>query len=214
MAEIVRQAPWDVRQRLAALCGLEVEVLQTAVQTGHVAFLSCTDNDPPFIPGTYAWSRTLRALREGLIGSGWRKDDSGNYSLTVSDRHRINIVVASGDDLTGLVHSGDPRTKSPKGPRTENVVEANAQGDLFPHTLPRRSSSADGRPYDTWVLLMRVKAEELRAELSRPTAMEDGHISGWSERIILPLGKVDPTAIDIAPDDFGPDFDLDLRRIA
>lgn len=213
MRPLIRSQPWDVRQRLEALCHVGPTLFETAVLTGHVALLQCTDNDPPFIPGTAAWWRTLRSLREQLLGagSGWRKDDTGNYSLTINDDHRVSIVVASGDEMTGLIHGDDPKTKAPKGIRTENRVEQNAQGDLFPHLLKRPSNPG---LFDLWVLLIHIKPEEIRAELSRPITMEDHHITGWSERIILPINKEDPERVRISPDDFGPDFDPEVRRVA
>jgi hypothetical protein len=44
--------------------------------------------------------------------------------------------------------------------------------------------------------------------------MEDGHISEWSERIILPIGQSDPERVRITPDDFGPDIEPAIKRIA
>ena len=210
MPVVVRSKSPDVRQRLDDLCGLPPEVFGTAVRSGHVAMLQCTDNDPPTTPGTQAWSRTVRSLREQVLGPDWRKDDTGNYSLTICDYFGVQIVVASGDAMTGLAHA-KPKTRAPKGERTKNVVDANRQGDLFPDSLPTQPKAA---AHDTWVLLIYIKAEEVRAELSRPVEMDGDHVSEWSERIILPIGEADPDALEEVPSDFGPDFEPAVKRIA
>lgn len=107
------QHPFDARRRLMEL-GISVEALIKAVQAGHLARLNCTDNDPPFIPGTEAWRMVVRTLRDELVPLGWRKDDPSNYSLVINDSSKINIVVASADHLT-CRWPGIPRTKSLKG---------------------------------------------------------------------------------------------------
>ena len=109
-ASLVHQTPSDARRRLAEL-NVSVEAVVRAVLAGHTARLNCTDNDPPFIPGTEAWRFVVRTLRDELLPLGWRKDDPSNYSLVINDSSQINIVVASSDAMTCMSH-GSPRTKS------------------------------------------------------------------------------------------------------
>jgi hypothetical protein len=111
---IIYDSPAEAMRRLMEL-GVPLEALQRAIAAGHVARITCTENDPPFIPGTEAWRFTVRTLREELCPTGvWRKADPGNFSLVINDTRKINIVVESGDEFTRLRHAL-PKTKSLKG---------------------------------------------------------------------------------------------------
>jgi hypothetical protein len=213
---IIHDTPGAAMRRLADL-GVALEALQRAIAAGHVARITCTENDPPFIPGTEAWRFTVVTLRDELCPRGWRKADPGNYSLVINDARQINIVVASGDGFTRRSH-GSPRTKSLKGLYTEAATIRNrAAGDLFPETLAedvRRVAAM--LEYPTWVLLIHITDEEYRAELSLPVDMEDDQITSWEERIFIP----DPSdtsggeLVVPATGDHGPDIDVPVRRKA
>lgn len=213
----IHETPGAAMRRLAEL-GVAVEPLQHAIAAGHVARITCTENDPPFIPGTEAWRYTVVTLRDELCPRGWRKADPGNYSLVINDARQINIVVASGDALTKRAH-GNPHTKSLKGLYTEAATIRNrVEGDLFPDTLEvdvRRVAAL--LEYPTWILLIYITDEEYRAELSLPVDMEDDQITSWEERIFIP----DPSdtsggelIVPIGDDDSGPDIDVPVRRKA
>lgn len=206
------QHPFDARRRLTEL-GISVEALIKAVQSGHVARLNCTDNDPPFIPGTEAWRMVVRTLRDELVPLGWRKDDPNNYSLVINDSSEINIVVASADGLT-CRWPGIPRTKSPKGLFTEAAVLKNsAEGDLFPETMEanlRRAATILN--YKTYMLLINIDDEQCRAELSLPSEFDEQMVTDWAERIFIPIPSVDggvPQKVDDAPD-----IDVPVKRKA
>lgn len=213
MATIIHEHPHEARRRLAEL-GVSVEALIRAVQAGYTARVSCTDNDPPFIPGTEAWRFVVRTLREELLRLDWRKADPANFSLVINDKRQINIVVESGDALTKT--HGFPKTKSLKGLYTEAaILRNNIDSDLFPETIPddvRRVAAA--LEYPTWILLIHITDEECRAELSLPDEWDEGHIINWSERIFIP-DETDGTGGARQPEtDEGPDFDVPVRRKA
>ncbi|MCT8266867.1 hypothetical protein NYQ83_06230 [Afifella sp. JA880] len=206
------QHPHDARRRLMEL-GISVEALIKAVLAGHVARLNCTDNDPPFIPGTEAWRMVVRTLRDELVPLGWRKDDPSNYSLVINDSSEINIVVASADDLT-CRSPGMPKTKSLKGLFTEAAVLKNSlEGDLFPDTVEydlRRAANILN--YKTYMLLINIDDEQCRAELSLPSEFDDQMVTGWAERIYIPIPSADggvPQNIDDTPD-----IDVPVKRKA
>src|SRR5260370_16089255 len=187
MSVVVHKHPHDARRRLAEL-GVSVEALINALRAGHVARLSCTDNDLPFIAGTEAWRFVVRTLRDELLSKGWRKADPANYSLVISDIRKINIGVASGDAFTRDSRV-TPTTKSPKGLYTEAVTIRNRyeEPDLFPATLPeplRRAAII--LEYQTWILLVYITDDEFRAELSLPNEIKDDQIVSWYERIFVP----------------------------
>jgi len=203
----------DATRRLADL-GVSIEALQKAVAAGHAARISASDNDPPFIPGTLAWSNTVRTLRDELIPKGWRKSDPGNYSLVINDARELNIVVASGDSL--VRKAGTPRTKSMKGLYTEAATIRNRiKTDLFPDTLSdelRRVTAI--LEYPTYILLIFITESEYRAELSLPDEMEEGVVVSWKERIFVPDSSDDffGETIDLPSEDYGPTFDVPVIR--
>lgn len=205
--------PEETRPRFREL-GLSEDILRTVAEAAHLAYVSRTDNDPPFIPGTNAWAQAVRRLRECLIKEGWRKDDPGNYSLTISDKHRINIVVASGDNATGQKDSNQPpSTKSIKGIKTELAVRENKyHGDMFKHLLPENIQLAEKTArYQTWFLLIHVTDEFVRYELSLPSEIEQGHITEWRERIIMPEISGDPGEVGDEHDE-QEDIDVPIVR--
>ena len=213
MAAVVYQHSFDARRRLAEL-GISVEALIKAIKAGHLARISCTDNDPPFIPGTEAWRFVVRTLREELLKLGWRKADPSNFSLVINDKRKINIGVESGDELT-RIFPGNPTTKSLKGLLTEAVILRNSvREDLFPETLDERlRRAATILEHPTWVLLIYITDEEYRAELSYPDAMGEAQITSWKERIFIPDDLDDGGAARVSPeDDIDPDFDIPVRR--
>jgi hypothetical protein len=189
--------------------GVSLEALQNALRAGHLARLNCTDNDPPFIPGTEAWRFVVRTLREELLKLGWHKSDPGNYSIVTNEDRKLNIVVATGDALT-CRYPGTPRTKSIKGLFTEAATIRNAaEGDLFPETLSeehRRAALLLEHP--TYIILICITDEGYRGELSYPDVMDEGQVISWRERIFIPNNDESPYSIE-RPED-GPDTSIDV----
>jgi hypothetical protein len=206
--------PFAARRRLAEL-GVSVEAVIRSLEAGQLARLSCTPNDPPFIPGTEAWRFVVRTLREELLPRGYRKSDAGNYSLVINDARKLNIVVSSGD---AMVRStvGDPKTKHLKGLFTEAVILRNRQtGGLFPEEISEELRTAISiLEYPTWVLLINITDDEIRAELSYPDAIEEGQIISWKERIFIPGSADDGGAKARPTGDTDPDIDVPVRRKA
>lgn len=213
MPAILFKTPFDARRRLAEV-GVSVEAVIKSLEAGQLARLSCTENDPPFIAGTEAWRFVVRTLREELLPRGYRKADPNNFSLVINDARRINIVVASGDGLTRN-SSGNPRTKHLKGLFTEAVIFRNKiEGDLFPESLSEELRTAVSvLEYPTWILLIYITDEEMRAELSFPDQIENGQIISWKERIFIPDAG-DGATLKPADDVLGPDIDVPVRRKA
>lgn len=206
---IVYASPNAVRMKLRSM-GVPLQLLITAAQAGFVERLNAM---PPFDPvtkaGTDAWTYPVRVLRNGLQEQGWRLDDPKNLPLAISDEKMINITVSSGDEITGVVHpKRQPKSKNPKGLILEAAIERNVgQGDMFSHLLPERLVRF-GRTvsHATWVFLLYITDDEIRAELSLPNSLDGSdHINGWSERIILgvPLPGLEVTNnkdLDSGPD--------------
>lgn len=211
---MIHVTPAAAISRLCEL-GVALEALQRAILAGHAARITCTENDPPFIPGTYGWSYTVRTLRDELVPHGWRKADPNNFSLVINDKRKINIVVESGDEATRIGHL-TPRTKSLKGIFMEAVTLRNRiETDLFPESLSedvRRAAAI--LEYPTWVLLIYITDDEYRGELSLPDKIENNQIVSWKERIFIPDGDEPFGQRSVEPSVEGPDIDVPVRRRA
>ena len=171
-------APGDAR--LADL-GVPATALQESLLEGAMARDRCTPNHPPTFPGLLAWGETVRALRDRLAPSGWRRNDAGGLSTVVDAAGHVAIAVATGDEATADA-AFPPSTKYTKGPSTQLMIEGN-QGVL---EFMREDRASDTPRRVTWLLLFRRVENEIRAELSLPVAIgADGRVDAWRERIIL-----------------------------
>jgi hypothetical protein len=66
----------------------------------------------------------------------------------------------------------------------------------------------------TWFLLLHRGANEIRCELSLPSAMSlDGRITRWQERIIISTIPLDGAEIEVQGPQ-GPDLEIDVKRRA
>ncbi|GAA1658337.1 hypothetical protein GCM10009765_04720 [Fodinicola feengrottensis] len=188
--------------RLAEL-GLSVQILERVVRRADAEVSTCTPLDPPMMAGLIRWARTARYLREELVPAGWHFDNPQNLPRTIHPSGDFAIVAITGDELTGGLDVL-PTTKHPRGPATALAVATNEQlpfdFDGFDFGL------APGRTLDaghllTWILLFHVHDEAFQVELSLPDAIEDGRITGWAERIIVPPFPREPVALpDVSAD--------------
>jgi hypothetical protein len=193
--------------RLAEL-GLSVEIVQRTIQRADAEAALCTPMDPPSMEGWTRWGRTTRYLREELVPAGWAFDNPRNLARTVHPSGEFAVVATSGDAMTGRAQ-GRPTTRNPKGEATERAVQVNEQltldlGNLI--RLPGSGRTDDTWDLRTWYLLYYADREEFRVELSLPATIQNGWITDWIERIILPpLPRQDtPVAAPASPDDEDP----------
>ncbi|HXL95299.1 MAG TPA: hypothetical protein VN969_40755 [Streptosporangiaceae bacterium] len=168
--------------RLADL-GLSTDLIERVVRQADAEVSMCTELDPPILAGLTRWAKTSRFLREELIPLGWTYDNPRNLARTIHPDGEFAIVAATGDGLTGLADVL-PGTRYRKGDATTAAVQANEQlafdfGDFV-------TGTADPGAILTWVLLFHADEDEFRVELSLPDRIEDGRITRWAERIILP----------------------------
>ena len=184
---IVYKDPIDVRNKLSDL-GVPLELLIEAAQQGFAERLNATPFDPVTAAGTDAWRYPVRVLRAGLEEIGWRIDNPRNLPIVISDERGVNITVSSGDDFTGFDGARKPRSKNPKGVLIEEAITRNIfQGELFPEQVPIAVRKFDRTlKYPTWIFLLHITENEIRAELSLPNSMDSGdYVDGWAERILI-----------------------------
>jgi hypothetical protein len=212
LSAIIRFDPDDVHARLAVL-GLNEEALLHTAQRWHLSWSSFTPNHPPIGIGISAWTEAVAALREQLLPQGWMRSDEKNYALVVHPDGKTAINVATGDLGTGQVHAV-PSNKAPKGVSTADAISVNQQQlelDLPVPDMPHVRGE-DG-PL-TWFLLLHRAENEIRGELSLPSAMSaDGRITRWQERIIISAIPLDDSEIEVQTPQ-GPDLEIDVKRKA
>ena len=198
----------DAENRLKEL-GLTFEDLTTSLSAGYLARSSCTNNDVPMYPGITQFNHTVRMLRQRLIPRGWEKSDKGGYSRIISPCGKYAIAVSSGCDFTGKAEYA-PSTRHPKGNCTEDIVKANCtQLNFFSDNS--QSDEEESNTKTTLILLYYDDENEIRGELSLPEAIQGGYITGWAERIILPIQKIDDFSILKEPD-FGPEIEIEINK--
>ncbi|MET0965832.1 MAG: hypothetical protein ABWZ02_05515 [Nakamurella sp.] len=174
--------------RLAEL-GLSLDIITNALRRADRDGAGCSLLDPPILEGLLRWGRTTKYFREGLLPLGWSYDNPRNLARTISPGRDFAIVVATGNDRTGLADY-EAGTRHHKGYATERAIIANGQltfdlGDLLPVGPLGPAGGAD--QLTMWLLLFCVDEETFRVELSLPAAINNGRITEWSERILLPV---------------------------
>lgn len=209
-AATVKTNQIEVADALAEL-GLTTEILIEAIIRGEIARDRCTANDPPCAPGFYAWSGTVRGLRDILLPQGWTRNDDDNYSRVVSPDKLIALAVVTGDDGTGN-REVDPKTKYPKGPATQAAVSSNQWSLNFGEDASDESANEDAETWITWMLLKKRSGDSVLAELSLPSSMtDDGQVESWQTRIILNPIVIEPN-IEVEDESSETPIDVPVRR--
>lgn len=202
----------DVQTRLAALGLNEAALLHTA-ERWHLSWSSFTPNHPPIGIGISAWTEAVAALREQLLSTGWKRSDEKNYALVVHPDETMAINVATGDAGTGQANA-TPSNKAPKGISTADAISVNQQQLELDLPVPDVPHVRGEEGPLTWFLLLHRSANEIRCELSLPSAMSpDGRITRWQERILISAIPLDGEEIEVETPQ-GPDLDIDVKRKA
>ena len=161
-----------------------IEVMEYA----YAHYAECTRHDPKVAAGYILWAKGVRGLRDRLVPQGWSAASADNYETVLHKSGLWQIAVAGGDARTGQ-NGPSPSTRTDKGSATGRAISLNRYSQeqapfdngAFPAlAMPIRQ---------TWILLLHVDHmnEQVRAELSLPLGLDqDGHVSWWFERILLP----------------------------
>lgn len=212
---VIVDSPMEVWARLRQL-DLKYEECIEVVKAMIGAANGCTENDPPSARGWDSWRFGVRRWRDIKRPQGWVKDETENLSTVVHPDAKFRIAVSNTDEGTGL-RSGHPKSRSAKGDGSRRAVDFNRQPPLpipeFEEEFKRQLLAAAAAHAQIWYLCLFNDGTTVRAELSKPAAIEGGHFVGWQERIILidgdgPVGD----RVVIEDDDFGPDVEVTVRR--
>ncbi|MFH5824355.1 hypothetical protein [Georgenia sp. AZ-5] len=172
--------------------GLSSDLLVRALLRADAEAKLTTGLEPPTAEGTTRYAKTVRYVREELVPLNWGFDNSKHFCRTIHPSGAFSIVTSSGDVFTGVDIPGmKPSTKYPKGDLTSLAVKQNADQGVLDLGPDYAVNPVDLK--NTWFLLQRVTDETIYAELSLPTAIANGLIIDWGERILLPqISRQDP----------------------
>lgn len=203
----------EVESRLAQM-GLTLEGLLRVVRAAGAAYASTTAFHPSSGPGTYMYQECVAVLRRWLVPRGWDHDEAGGQPRTFSAEYGVSIIIQSGDENTGVDTGTEPRSRNAHGAATgQKIQDNNAQLTLpFAVSRPQVSEEQEGPAFFTWVLLLNVTDESIRAELSLPTDFQAGKPAAWAERILLPeqpFGEGEPNVDE--GDDEGPENEVSVE---
>lgn len=193
--------------------GIELEVLNQALRSGHNGAAQVTAVHPKTAAGTRRWDETVASLRNSLIQEGWKQTDYRNAPRIVNPENNISIMVATGNNKTGTKE--DPSNATAKGVMAQQDVRNN--NGAGQQVIQEVAEMREAQTPITWVLLYFYSQQfnHIRAELSRPSAdgMDDqGFITKWEERIILPVMDLsgETELLDIQSDEIPEDIIFEI----
>jgi hypothetical protein len=209
----------EVVARLAELGLPSNDDIHRVLRQSDLSRSTCTRLDPRTFRGMMTWGTTVRYLRAVEIPNGWTAREEDGLSLTVAPDRERALLVATGSTGTGQL-KGRPKTRSPKGKKTVEAINAQAL-QLALAELLGPEPAKDPKP-EIWFLLYRHARRKngtrrIYAEISRPHPdgiSKRGRISGWAERIILERIDLDGGGMVQRPPESGPQFDVDIARRA
>ncbi|OBK59447.1 hypothetical protein A5656_14570 [Mycobacterium gordonae] len=193
MAEPLEIRQQSIEQRLVefdlTISDIHDRIIYAAIQAADAV----SPLAPKGAPGRHAHDYCVAALRSVLLAkSGWEIVEDDFVARTVHRKKRIAIVVASGNELTGIPGTdSDFTTKWHKGSRAFAGAPTNQQmgfddvdGSGFDWGLRENDPSMEWR---LWYLLHYRTKDSVRLELSAPGHLDDAEFPrSWIERILLP----------------------------
>jgi hypothetical protein len=175
--------PYDVDARLVPFKATRAETWR--VVAGVVAARAdAVENDPTTAEGQFAYIYGTRFLRSLFRTKGYLLYRQDNIEGVVHPERDLRIIYQSVDLAASWLH--DPRPASAKGSGSDRIVDS-AQGSLF---TPEQLASAEAIKFDpintgVWYFCVSVNGDDVRAELSLPSSIENGAFGKFIERIFI-----------------------------
>ncbi|KUF38039.1 hypothetical protein AS359_04390 [Comamonas kerstersii] len=144
-----------------------------------------TEASAPTEAGVLQWLKTVKLLRTWLSSKDWSIQNTQNCPFIVSPDRSVSIVILTGSSETGRQGFGEPTNQAEKGAVAERFVQNN-QLALFNQDSFKLAKEKQ-KETQVWALLYHYdkKLNEVRFELSLPTAFGKKKITAWGERLIL-----------------------------
>jgi hypothetical protein len=175
--------PWEIDARLAPFGATRAELIQVVV--GVVgARADAVENDPATAEGLFAYIFGTRFLRSLFRTKGYLLYRHDNIEGVEHPDRPLKIIYQNVDSAALLHHK--PRSLSAKGSGSAVALDA-AQGSLFTEDELASAHAVRFDQIDTgvWYLCVSVVGDDVRAELSLPTRIENGNFEDFIERIFL-----------------------------
>lgn len=199
----------DVVSRLEQL-GLTRVILLEVIRASVGARRNATPFHPITTAGFNAWSEGTAHLRRILVSQGWRMGDKDNIASVYNAETETKIIFQNAERAGDVLN--DPIANSKKGAGAARAVER-AQYDLFPETKTKEIKHAmEEARTQLWCLFVMAEGDDVRAELSRPVAINEEEYDEFHERIVLvQYGKWQ--GLDLSDDGEPPlEFDIPISR--
>ena len=195
----------EIVPRLEQL-GLNKALLLEVIRASVGARRNATPFHPVTTAGYNAWSEGTDHLRRILVSVGWHMSDKDNIPSIYNPATETKIIFQNADRAGDPLF--DPIAASRKGAGAARAVEQ-AQYDLFPETQKKQIEESRTQ---LWCLFVMADGDDVRAEISRPVAINDEQYDEFHERILL-VQYGEWQGLDLSEDNEPPlDFDISVSR--
>lgn len=178
--------------------GLTVREAQAVLLAGYVFRRSLTSHNTKVIRGVGTYDAMSKALadtylpdpedpEDAEVAAEWRTNDHNGFRRLINVRRNIAIVVNSGYPIKEggrkAIRNAVERNRLLLARRADDgqSIGGPVQGHL---AFIDEDSGVDG--VLTYFLLHRIRSRSITAELSLPTSIVDGKLSGFAERYSIP----------------------------
>jgi hypothetical protein len=157
-----------------------IEVVRGVV----AARADAVENDPATAEGLLAYIFGTRLIRSVLRSKGWHLHRENNIESVLHPDKPLKVIYQSVDLAASRAHR--PQAVSGKGSGSDLII-ARGQGDLFSEEDIKKAHAARFDPVDqgAWYFCISVHGDDVRAELSLPSGIENGNFKGFIERIFI-----------------------------
>ncbi len=195
----------EVEDRLSYF-GVTVEELRDVVRVAVSARHEALPIHPLGAAGQLAYIHGTGALRTLFMSKGWEKRSTDNIEAVFHPDLGVKIIYQNADRAGDPIFA--PLSASPKGPGSAKVVE-NGQGELFEAVEEAEQVEVSAAVY---YLFVEGHGGNVRAELSRPIAIEAEQFHGFHERVMI-VQSGEWQGIDLTPDEKPlPDIEIEISR--
>ncbi|UXC93003.1 MULTISPECIES: hypothetical protein [Sphingobium] len=197
---------YEVIPRLAQL-GLRRDFLFEVVAAAVGGRRSSTGFHPLSAGGLLSWIEGTAHMRRVFVPQGWEISRRDNIESIFHPTIGIKVVFQNAERAGDPLF--DPIAVSKKGAGSARAIEL-GQFELWPEVREQEVAEISA---PTWVLFVFADGEDVRAELSRPMAINRDQFDGFHERILLiEKGGWGATEPFIGEDEPPAEYDVTVSR--
>lgn len=190
-------------EQLALRRDLLLDVVRAAIGGRRRA----TAFHPKSAGGLQSWIEGTGHLRRLFLPRGWEICSRDNIESIFHPEIGLKVIFQNAERAGDLLQ--DPIAASKKGAGSARAVEL-GQYDFWPEDKAKEVAEITAT---TWVLFVYADGDDVRAELSRPIAINDEQFDGFHERILLVMKGGWDAAEPVAGDDEPPaEYEVTVSR--